>query len=323
MPDRPLIPGTTERRIATNGVELHTVIAGDGPPVVLAHGFPELAYSWRHQIPALADAGYTVIAPDQRGYGRSSVPAAVTDYDIEHLSGDLLGVLDALGHERAAFVGHDWGALLVWPMSLLHPERFAGVCALSVPYTKRTRKPPVERMREVFAEVFFYIVYFQEIGPADAELAADPAETMRRMLGGLALAPDDGSDRRADDGRGFVERMAAVPDLPDWISEDEVAVYADAFARTGFTGPLNWYRNMDRNWHLTPQLADAHVTVPSALIAGSADPVLVTAPISKMDGYVDDHRGTTLIDGAGHWVQQERPDEVNAALLDFLGTLDW
>lgn len=320
----PFVPGTTERRIAVGDVELHTVVAGDGPPVVLVHGFPELAYSWRHQIPALVDAGYTVIAPDQRGYGRSSVPADVDAYDIERLSGDLLGILDHLGHERAAFVGHDWGALLVWPMSILFAERFAGVCGLSVPFPRRTRIPPVERMRQVFADLFFYIVWFQEVGPAEADLGADPAETMRRMLGGLTLAPSgSGDDPTADDGRGFVERMSPVPVLPAWITEDDVAVYADAFARTGFGGAVNWYRNMDRNWHLTPQLEGAHVTVPSALIAGADDPVLLTAPVAKMDGWVDDHRGTTLIDGAGHWIQQERPTEVNAALLEFLSGLDW
>lgn len=317
-----------QRTVATNGVELFVREAGpgDGPLVVLVHGFPELSYSWRHQIGALAAAGYHVIAPDMRGYGQSSQPTAIADYDIVHLTDDLIGLVDAVAGPDAqgSFVGHDWGAMVVWQLSLLHPSRLRGVAALSVPFQRRALSPPIGRMRERFANAFFYILYFQEPGVADADLDADPATTMRRLFAPsgttrAASAPDGESfDPSADDGRGFVERMIEPDGLPAWITEDELAVYADTFRRTGFTGGLNWYRNFDRNWELTPQLAGVGVTVPSFFIGGTADPVLTITPPRVMDGWLADHRGSVLLDGAGHWIQQERPDEVNAALLDFL-----
>jgi len=310
----------TERTVHTNGVDLHVTEAGEGFPVVLAHGFPELGYSWRHQLPALAAAGYRAIAPDQRGYGRSSRPDALEEYDIFHLAGDLLGLLDDIGEERAVFVGHDWGSMVVWQLALLAPERVAGVVGMSVPFIPRGPVPPLQVMRAAFADSFFYIVYFQEPGVADADLGADPAMTMRRMLAGLT-APDDAvapAGFSANDGRGFVERLPEPERLPDWLTEEELDHYIAEFRRTGFTGGLNWYRNMDRNWELTPQLAGAKVEVPSLFVGGSRDPVLVMTPPDAFTEYLGDHRGNVLIDGAGHWVQQERPDEVNAALIGFI-----
>jgi pimeloyl-ACP methyl ester carboxylesterase len=310
------------RTVATNGVDLHLVDAGDGFPVVLAHGFPELAYSWRHQIPALASAGCHVIAPDQRGYGRSSRPDAIDAYDITHLTGDLIGLLDDAGEERAVFVGHDWGALVVWQLALLYPERVAGVVGMSVPFIPRGPMPPVQLMRQVLGDTFFYVVYFQEPGVADADLGRDPARTMRGLLGSLAT---DGADPErlatamANDGRGFVDRLPEVDTLPAWLSDDELGFYVSEFSRTGFTGGINWYRNMDRNWELTERVADAKVTMPSLFIGGAFDPVLTMMPPALMDGWLDDHRGTVVVDGAGHWVQQEKAAEVNAALIDFIG----
>jgi pimeloyl-ACP methyl ester carboxylesterase len=319
-------PSTRQRTVATNGIELSVTEAGAGFPVVLAHGFPELAYSWRHQIPALADAGYKVIAPDQRGYGRSDRPEAIADYDIHHLTDDLLGLLDEAGHEKAVFVGHDWGSMVVWQMALLHPDRVAGVVGMSVPFLPRGPMPPIQLMRHAFGDSFFYILYFQEPGVADADLARDPGETMKRMLAGLTRRPggerSDLSGLAAPDGRGFVDRLPAVDTLPDWLSQDELDHYTAEFARTGFTGGINWYRNFDRNWETTPQLDGAKVTVPSAFITGADDPVGAMSPTSIMDGWVEDHRGTTTIEAAGHWVQQEKPDEVNAALLAFLSSLE-
>src|SRR5215212_3447346 len=191
MPER---TERTERTITTNGVDLHVVEAGEGPAVVLAHGFPELAYSWRHQIPALAAAGYHVIAPDQRGYGKSSRPDKIEDYDILHLTGDLLGLLDELGEEKAVFVGHDWGSMVVWQLSLLAPERVAGVVGMSVPFVPRGPMPPTQLMRQVLGDSFFYILYFQEPGVADADLGRDPATVMRRMLAGLETSADTPPD---------------------------------------------------------------------------------------------------------------------------------
>jgi pimeloyl-ACP methyl ester carboxylesterase len=315
----------TARTIAVNGVELHVVEDGpaDGPPVVLAHGFPELAYSWRHQIPALAAAGYRVLAPDQRGYGRSSRPEAIADYDIEHLSADLVGLLDDIGAEKAAFVGHDWGSMVVWQTALLHPERVAGVCGMSVAFSPRLPAPPTQIWRQVFAGKFFYILYFQEPGVADAELNADPAKCMRRMLCGTRTDRGGSIDQNADDGRGFTDRFPEPDALPGWLSQEELDFYIAEFTRTGFTGGLNWYRNFDRNWELTPQLDGAKVEVPSAFVGGAQDPVLLMVPPDRHVDQLSDFRGSVIIDDAGHWVQQEKPAETNAALLGFLDGIDW
>jgi pimeloyl-ACP methyl ester carboxylesterase len=318
---------TRERRVPTNGVELHVVEAGpdDGRPVVLCHGFPELAYSWRHQIPALAEAGYRVLAPDQRGYGDSDRPEPIEAYDIHHLTGDLLGLLDDIDADQAVFVGHDWGSMVVGQMAMLHPERVSGVVAMSVPLLPRGPMAPVTLMRQVLGDSFFYILYFQEPGIADADLGADARETMTRMLAGVRVpseAPIDLADHAANDGRGFVARLPEIEELPAWLSQEEVDHYVEVFTRTGFTGGINWYRNMDRNWETTPQLDGAHISMPSAFITGRLDPVNLMTPAGVMDGHVLDHRGDTFVEGAGHWVQQEAPDEVNAALLSFLRALD-
>ncbi len=310
----------TERVVRTNGVELHVVEEGTGFPVVFAHGFPELAYSWRHQLPAIAAAGYRAIAPDQRGYGRSSRPTAIADYDIVHLTDDLLGVLDAAGEERAVFVGHDWGAMVVWSLALQAPERVAGVVGMSVPFLPRPPLAPTTLMRQLFADSFFYVLYFQEPGVADLDLGADPATTMRRLLAGATVTDPTqiDPDAFADDGRGFVDRFPEPASLPAWLDQAELDHYVAEFSRTGFTGGLNWYRNLDRNWTLTPALDGARVNVPSLFIGGRLDPVLTMSPPGAMEGWMDDHRGTVLIDGAGHWVQQETPAPVNAALVEFL-----
>lgn len=310
-----------EHTMSVGGVDLHVVERGKGPPVIFAHGFPELAYSWRHQLPAVAAAGYRAVAPDQRGYGRSSRPEAVEDYDIVHLTDDLVHVLDDLNEDKAVFVGHDWGSIVAWQMPLLHPDRVAGVVGMSVPFLPRGPMSPVELMRQLFGNMFFYILYFQEPGVADADLGADTATTMRRMLAGLRTDGTPGSavvEMSANDGRGFVERLPEPDRLPDWLSQAELDHYVAEFTRTGFTGGLNWYRNLHRNWELTPQLEGAKVEVPSLFISGAFDPVLALSPPEAQEEWLTDHRGTVLVDDAGHWVQQEKPDEVNAALIDFL-----
>jgi pimeloyl-ACP methyl ester carboxylesterase len=316
-------PSVRERTITTNGVDLHVVEAGEqgAPVVLLCHGFPELAYSWRHQIPALADAGYHVLAPDQRGYGRSTRPPAIEDYDIVNLTGDAVGLLDAVGAESAVFVGHDWGSMVVWQSALLHADRVRAVCGMSVPFSPRGPMPPTELMKMAFGDGFFYILYFQEPGVADANLAADTAHTMRGMLAGLQLpegATLDASALAQPAGAGFAERLPVVEQLPDWLSQEELDHYVAEFTRTGFTGGINWYRNFDRNWRATEHLDGAHVVQPSLFIGGALDPVLLMAPPSIGHAFMDDHRGDVIIDGAGHWVQQEKPTEVNDALLGWL-----
>ncbi|TVS77721.1 alpha/beta fold hydrolase [Mycobacterium helveticum] len=320
------VPTSTERLVDTNGVRLRVVEAGDrgAPVVILAHGFPELAYSWRHQIPVLAEAGYHVLAPDQRGYGGSSRPDAIEAYDIHALTADLVGLLDDVGARRAAWIGHDWGASVVWNAPLLHPERVAAVAALSVPPVPRPRVAPTAAWRKIAGDNFFYILYFQEPGVADAELDAEPARTMRRMLGGLRASGDHGAAVRmvAPGPEGFIERLPEPDELPEWLSQDELDHYVGEFTRTGFTGGLNWYRNFDRNWETTPDLADATIGVPSLFMAGSADPVLGFTRADRASKVVSGPYRQVMIEGAGHWLQQERPDEVNALLLEFLNGLE-
>jgi pimeloyl-ACP methyl ester carboxylesterase len=232
-----------------------------------------------------------------------------------------VALVDDLGEERAVFVGHDWGSNVVWALAQLHPDRVAGVVGMSVPFLTRPAFPPIQLLRQLLGDAFFYILYFQEPGVADAELGSRPATVLRRMLAGAIVgedAPLDPSDMLADDGRGFVDRFPEPEALPDWLTQAELDHYVEEFTRTGFTGGLNWYRNLDRNWELTEALAGGHVTVPSLFIGGALDPVLVMTPPAVMDGFLDDHRGTVLVEGAGHWVQQEKPAEVNAALLGFL-----
>jgi pimeloyl-ACP methyl ester carboxylesterase len=317
---------STERLVDTNGVQLRVVEAGDrgAPVVVLAHGFPELAYSWRHQISALADAGYHVLAPDQRGYGGSSRPDAIEAYDIHQLTGDIVGLLDDVGAERAVWVGHDWGAIVVWNAPLLHPDRVAAVAALSVPVVPRAKVPPTQAFRKVFGENFFYMVYFQEPGLADAELDGDPARTLRRLMAGPGSLADETTAPRmlAPGPEGFIDRLPEPDELPDWISQDQLDHYISEFTRTGFTGGLNWYRNFDRNWETTPELAGATISVPCLFIGGTADPVLAFTRADRAAQMITGPYDQVMLEGAGHWLQQERPDEVNAALLDFLKGLE-
>jgi len=313
----------TERTVRTSGAELRVVDAGEGPLVVLAHGFPELSYSWRHQIPVLAEAGYRVLAPDQRGYGGSSRPERVEDYEIVALTGEILALLDDVGEERAVFVGHDWGAMVVWQLALLAPERVAGVVGMSVPFMPRAPMPPTQLLRQVLGDSWFYVLYFQEPGVADADLGRDPATTMRRLLAAVTREEGAGFDPSvlAPDGRGFVDRIPEPDGLPDWLSQAELDHFVAEFTRTGFTGPINWYRNFDRNWELTPQLAGAKVEVPSLFIGGALDPVLLMSPPAAAEPWLTDHRGTVLVEGAGHWVQQQSPGAVNTSLLDFIADL--
>ena len=292
----------------------------DGPVVILAHGFPELAFSWRHQIPALAAAGYRVLAPDQRGYGGSSRPDRVEDYDITALTGDLVGLIDWAGAERAAVVGHDWGAVMAWSTALLHPDRVAAVAGLSVPPVPRPQTPPTVAFRRIFGDSFFYILYFQQPGPADAEMAADPGRAMRRMLGGMRAPTDEAAALRmlAPGPEGFIDRLPEPDPMPDWLTAEELDYYATEFTRTGFTGALNWYRNFERNWHIMGTDARDTIDVPALFVGGTADPVLNFTRIDRAREVVKGPYRHVMLDGAGHWIQQERPDEINAEILAFL-----
>ncbi len=317
---------STERIVETNGVALRVTEAGErgAPVVVLAHGFPELAYSWRHQIPALAEAGFHVLAPDQRGYGGSSKPDAVDAYTVVELCADLVGLLDDVGAERAAIVGHDFGGVVAWGAPLLHPDRFTGVAGLSAPPVPRSRVPTTQAFRRVFGENFFYILYFQDVGPADAELNRDPATTVRKLMGSLTASGDSLTGQRMlqPGPEGLLDRIPDAHGLPDWITQDEFDHYVDEFTRNGFTAPLNWYRCFDRNWELTENPPAATIDVPALFIGGDADPTLAYTPRDRAREVVTGDYREVMIEGAGHWVQQERPTEVNEILLQFLSGLE-
>lgn len=293
------------RRLPVDGVELHLAEAGAGPLVVLLHGFPELWYSWRHQLPALADAGYRTIAPDLRGYGDSSAPREIEAYALEAVCGDFIGLLERLRADRAVFVGHDWGAAVAWQLALEHPERVAAVAGLSVPFVPRAPAEPISLLRKARGEEF-YMIWFQEPGVAERALERDIRRTLTATTAWTA-AWGQGDDQ---------------PPLPAWLAEEDLRVYVDAFERTGFSGGLNYYRNIDRNWERSQHLADRRIEQPALFITGSRDPVKQFMPAEAMDGWVTDLRGVIEVEGAGHWVQQERPDEVSDALLSFLRPLD-
>jgi len=313
-----------DRRIRTvesvDGVRLSVTEVGEAgaqPTVVLLHGFPDLSYTWRHQVPTLAAAGYHVLAPDGRGFGRSERPDDVDAYDVDHLIGDLLALLDDVGVDRAVFVGHDWGALIVWALALMAPSRVAGAAGIGVPFLPRGTVQPTTMLRQFAGEQWFMLLWVQDPGVAEADMGGDVEVTMRRMFTGLRLEAVIGSQGPGEP-RNLVDRLADVDVLPDWFDYDDLAHYVAEYSRTGFTGGLNWFRNFDRNWALTPQLAGARLTVPTLYISGSVDPLLIACPPALMEGWLDDHRGTVIIDGGAHWVHQQLPGAVNDALLWFL-----
>lgn len=292
------------RDIKTNGITLRTVDVGEGPVAVLCHGFPELAFSWRHQIAPLVDAGYRVLVPDMRGYGGSSRPEDPAGYDALTLAADLVGLLDDVDAERGVFIGHDWGSATVWNLALAHPDRVRAVAGLSVPVAPRPPVPPISVLRQRLGEDF-YMVWFQEPGVADAVLAAD----VRRTL-------------LADDVHASAWREPADLAPRPWLTEAEFAVFVDTFERTGFTGGLNYYRAMERTWEVTEPLAGRTIDCPSLFLTGSEDLVRKFMPGDRLDSVLTDLRDVVVVEGAGHWIQQERPAEVNAALLKFLGGLE-
>ena len=321
----------TQRIVETNGIRLNIAEQGKGPVMLLCHGFPESWYSWRHQLGALAAAGFHAVAPDMRGYGKSDRPEAIDQYTLFHLVGDMVGLLDALEAPTAVIVGHDWGATVAWQAALLRPDRFRAVIGLSVPFRPRGKAPPTSVMPRT-ADAQFYQLYFQEPGAAEAELERDARATVRNMLygasgdavrsGGASAGAGIGMVPR---GGGFLRGTPAPATLPAWLSEGDVDFYSAEFRRTGFRGALNWYRNVDRNWELLAPFAGAPVTVPALYVAGDRD-MVVAFPgmdqlLANLKHFVPALHNTLMLAGCGHWTQQERPDEVNAAMIDFLRTL--
>jgi pimeloyl-ACP methyl ester carboxylesterase len=317
----------THRFIETNGIRMHIAEAGQGPLVMLLHGFPESWYSWRHQLTALADAGYHAVAPDQRGYGQTDRPEQIDQYTRLHLAGDIMGLLDVLGEQQMVVVGHDWGAFVAWDLALLRPDRVRGVSTLSVPYAPRG---PVSMLKGLQAALGndFYMVYFQQPGVAEAELESDVRVTMRKIL---YTPSDDASEANsaaepASQGpKGFLTGRSNPLTLPSWISEQDIDYYTSEFERTGFRGGLNWYRNLEKSWELMAAWANAPILPPALFIVGEKDIVAqfpgMKATIANMRVSVPNLQETLWLPGCGHWTQQERPAEVNAALIQFLNAL--
>lgn len=327
------------RDLTVNGVRLRVTEQGEGPLVLLCHGWPELAYSWRHQLPALADAGFHAAAPDMRGFGASDAPDDAGACSILHLVGDAVGLVRALGHASAVIVGHDWGAPVAWSAAMMRPDVFTAVAGMSVPHRARGPAPPMATLRAA-GITRFYWQYFQDPGVAEAELEADVARSLRLILGG-GFGPKTGAVKTgavktgavktgavpmmlAEDG-GFLDTIGAPRPLPPWLTEDELSVMVRAYEGSGFRGGLNYYRNMDRNWELTAAWDGCPIRQPALFIAGARDPVITgligAGALKHLPQAVPGLRRTLILEGAGHWIQQERPAEVNEALLSFLAGL--
>ncbi|GAA0462439.1 alpha/beta hydrolase [Streptomyces olivaceiscleroticus] len=317
------------RFVEVNGVKLHIAEQGEGPLVVLLHGFPESWYSWRHQFGPLVEAGYRVVAPDQRGYARSESPADADAYSLLHLTGDVIALIHALGEERAVVVGHDWGAPVAWTAAMLRPDVVRAVAGLSVPPVLPAGMAPPSVTRQQYGDRY-YQVYFQQPGVADAELARDLPSTFRRMLfNGSGDNPANEKPRPwiVPEGASLLG-AGPDPELPSWLTPEDIDTFARDYAHHGdraFTGPLNWYRNIERNNELLAVFRGRGIDVPALYVTGDRDMVTslhgIDRLIASLDKVAPKLHDKVVLPGCGHWTQQERPAEVNAALLDFLGHL--
>lgn len=296
--------------VSVNGVELEVFEAGQqnkGKLIVLCHGFPEHAFSWRNQIPALVTAGYHVIVPNQRGYGNSSRPTEVTAYDIEHMTGDLVALLDYYGYKDATFIGHDWGANIVWNLTLLHPERVNKVINLALPYQERGEKPWIEFMEEIFGGDFYFVHFNRQPGVADAIMDENAGQFLRNIFRkNIPLAPPE-------PGMMMINLARAEEPLGEPVMSDgELSVFVSAFEKSGFTGAINWYRNLDRNWHLISDV-NPIIQQPTLMIYGDRDMI----PKSERLPVLVPNLDVVSLD-CGHWIQQELPEETNKAILNWL-----
>ena len=305
------------RIVNTGEIDLAVYELGDGPPVILVHGFPELAYSWRHQLPALAAAGYRAIAPDMRGYGGSGKPKVVTDYAIQNLIADVEGLMEALSIDKAVMIGHDWGAMLAWHMALLAPERLAGLVNLNIPHIPRPPIDPITYMRFKLGKDF-YIVNFQKSDEADRRFAEDPRRFINVMMRRKQFSPEQstsGTKKRRP--LSLIEALDRdEPAGEALLNDEDLDVYANAFAAGGFTGPINWYRNWSRNWK-SMKGVDQTVRIPTLFVGAANDIIISHKQIEAMKPFVPDLE-IRMIENCGHWTQQEKPDELNRIILDWL-----
>lgn len=307
--------------IETNGIKMAVYHKGEGIPVVFSHGFPELGYSWRYQLNALADAGFHAIVPDQRGYGLTDRPEAIEDYDIHHLTGDLVGLLDHFGYEKAVFCGHDWGGAVVWNMGVLHPDRTAGIIGVNTAYFPRAPMEPIEMLTRMRGEGN-YVVWFQEPGVADDYFMNDVEKVFRVFMRRRGITAEEFNKLPADaPERNFDMRLMLDVDpatLPGELlmSEDELQYYVDTFTRTGFTGGMNWYRNITRNWETTEGVSP-RLDMP-CLYVGAEDDVVLPPSMMQASAHLIDDLEQHIIEDCGHWTQQEKPEELNTILIGWL-----
>lgn len=309
-------------KIDSNGISLRVAEMGSGPLVLFCHGWPESWYSWRHQLKAVADAGFRAVAPDMRGYGASEAPSPIESYTQMHLVGDMVGLVTALGEKQAVVVGHDWGAPVAWNSALLRPDMFRAVVGMSVPWTPPSYVDALSALEKLGIKTF-YMQYFQRPGLAEAEFERDIANSLRRIyFSGSGDAPERSSFGVLDEGGGFLDKTVNPDKLPAWLAQSDLDYFAAEFKRAGFRGGLNWYRNLRRNWELFAPWRGQPIKQPSLFIAGSRDGVLkFPASMKQIAAFpqtLPGIRGSVIIDGAGHWIQQERPAEVNQALIKFL-----
>ena len=310
--------------IRTNGIVMHAVESGKGFPVVMCHGFPEMWYSWRHQIEALADAGFRAIAPDQRGYGETDAPKAIEEYAQRKLVGDIVGMLDALQIAKCVIVGHDWGGMVAWNTAMMAPDRVERVIGINTPFIPRAPMKPTDAMRAMAGDGFHYILYFQTPGVAEKELERDVARSLRGFYQDPPTA-DAAEIRKAAPGvfgkagGGLLDRFADRPH-GKFLTDTDFEIFVNAFKKSGFRGGLNWYRCIDRNWEESAGQVD-RVDQPALMITAELDVVLRPEMAEGMTTWVPNLRKTVLVKGSGHWTQQEKPAEVNAAILDFLADM--
>jgi pimeloyl-ACP methyl ester carboxylesterase len=317
--------GPVLRFVQSNGIKMRIAEQGSGPLIVLLHGWPESWYSWRYQLPVLAKAGYHVVAPDMRGFGGTDAPPAVEDYTIQKLTGDVVGLLDALGEKTAVVIGHDWGSTVAWYSVLMYPERFRAIVAMSVPLRTRTNEPPMTVARNTYGDKFYYQLYFQQPGLAEKELDGNPREFLSRIYASPSTPrdPPQVTDPAASAG-GWTVRLGKPKAAVPWLHAEDLDYYVGEFQRAGFRGGLNYYRNIDRNWETTQPLAQATISVPALFLAGEKDLVIAGATkaqlLAMMSPRVRDLR-IELYPNTGHWLQQERADEANSEIAKFLSSL--
>ena len=316
-----------EKYFNLNGIKIYAKEIGEGPLVIMVHGWPESWYSWRHQLKPIADLGYKVLAIDVRGYGQSSKPYEVEHYDMLSLVGDIINIINAEDKENAILIGHDWGAPICWTAAALHPEKIRAVIGLSVPHARRGDVSNSELWRKIYKDNFFYQTYFEKEGVAEEELERDIGISLRKIYYWISAEGHDAKVRtNFDKDSALLDGLIDPEPFPNWLTKEDLNFYINEFKNSGFRGPINRYRNQDRDWENIPELSDLKIEVPSFFIGGGKDSVRKF--IKGYDFYenpgkhCNDFYGKLIIDQAGHWVQQEAPIETTKGITDFLKKLE-